>query len=255
LSILIIFNSIKAETLLLPKNDSALLRCLVFFFLMIGLLLTNISAAHGADATLAWGPNNEPDLAGYVLYSSPGAPGPSYDYVATYPLGNINPASPGCIITGMAADLPYYFVVTAYDTDKNESGYSNEICVMNGQACPPSIQVEDFVTRFYQQCLDRQPDAGGLADWSNGLLTHRLTGADVARGFIFSNEFISKNKSNAEFLNILYKAFFNRDPDSGGFNYWLTQLNNGADRGAILDGFLNSNEFIGLCRRYGIIPN
>lgn len=244
----------KGQSLGLSRRDSTFTRYLFFFFLIPALFLVNIASAHGANVTLGWNPNSEPDLAGYVLYSSPGAAGQPYDYVATYPLNSINPASPKCTITGMEDDVPYYFVVSAYDTDNYESGYSNEICVMNGSACPPSILVGDFVTRFYQQCLNREPDPAGLAGWSDALLDHRLTGADVARGFIFSPEFIEKNKSNEEFLIILYKAFFNRNPDPGGFNGWLELLNNGTDRGTILDGFLYSQEFIGLCQRYGITP-
>ena len=51
--------------------------------------------------------------------------------------------------------------------------------------------VEAFVTRFYQQCLGRNPDALGLEGWVNALINGTLTGSDVAYGFIFSDEFIS----------------------------------------------------------------
>ena len=244
----------KGESFKLSVGDTKFSRCLSLLFLTIALFLISSSAAYGANVILAWEPNNEPDLAGYVLYSSPGSPGSDYDHVATYPLDSIDPANPSCNIQNMETNVPYYFVVTAYDTNNNESGYSNEICVMNGEACPDEIMVQDFVSRFYQQCLDREPDPAGLAGWSDGLLDHSLTGEDVARGFIFSPEFINRNTSNEEFLIILYKAFFNRNPDQVGFNGWLTELNNGTDRGAILDGFLYSLEFTGLCQQYGITP-
>ena len=115
--------------------------------------------------------------------------------------------------------------------------------------------VEAFVTRFYQLCLDRDPDAEGLAGWTNNLLDQIQTGADVANGFIYSQEFINKNTTNDEYLTILYKAFFNRDPDQSGWDAWLTELNSGKDRGYVLNGFLGSQEFITLCEDYGIDPN
>jgi parallel beta-helix repeat protein len=115
--------------------------------------------------------------------------------------------------------------------------------------------VEAFVTRFYQLCLGRDPDAEGLSGWANNLLNQIQTGADVANGFIYSREFINKNTSNDEYLTILYKAFFNRNPDQGGWDLWLAELNSGIDRGDVLNGFLGSQEFIKLCRDYGIIPN
>jgi len=114
--------------------------------------------------------------------------------------------------------------------------------------------VEAFVTRFYQQCLNREPDPTGLADWVDGLQTGRLTGADVANGFVFSNEFVDRNVDNDTYLNILYRAFFDRAPDSGGFSDWLTRLENGESRKSVLNGFLEAQEFYDLCGRYGIVP-
>jgi hypothetical protein len=115
--------------------------------------------------------------------------------------------------------------------------------------------VEAFVTRFYQLCLDRNPDAAGLDGWTNDLLNQIQTGADVANGFIYSQEFINKNTTSDEYLTILYKAFFNRDPDQAGWDVWLAELNGGKDRSYVLDGFLYSQEFINLCEDYGIDPN
>ena len=77
----------------------------------------------------------------------------------------------------------------------------------------------------------------------------------MAHGFIDSVEFINKYTNNDEYLTILYKAFFNRDPDQAGWNVWLGELNADKDRGEVLDGFLYSQEFINLCEDYEINPN
>ena len=77
----------------------------------------------------------------------------------------------------------------------------------------------------------------------------------MANGFIYSQEFINKNTTDDEYLTILYKAFFNRDPDQGGWDAWIAELKAGKDRGYVLDGFLFSQEFFDLCEDYGIIPN
>ncbi|MCL4415145.1 MAG: DUF4214 domain-containing protein, partial [Actinobacteria bacterium] len=113
-------------------------------------------------------------------------------------------------------------------------------------------QVSDFVTRFYRLCLDREPDAAGLNTWVSNLLARKITGAQTAEGFIFSAEFTSKNTSNSDFLTILYRAFFNREPDADGFNKWLGLLNAGNSRQFVLAGFVNSVEFNTLCKNYGI---
>jgi hypothetical protein len=218
-------------------------------------LLFWIPSAYGADVTLGWYPNSESDLAGYKLYGSEGTPGPPYEIVSTYSKDDLDGSNPAVIITAMEDDIPYYYVVTAYDTADNESGYSNWICVFNGDACPKSILVDDFVTRFYQQCLDRDPDSAGLDGWTNDLLNQIKTGADVAEGFIYSPEFVNKNTNQTEYLTVLYKAFFNRQPDSAGLQGWLNAMQNGTRREDVLKGFVYAQEFNELCWLYGISPN
>ncbi len=114
--------------------------------------------------------------------------------------------------------------------------------------------VETFVTRFYQLCLSREPDAAGLQSWTENLLAGIQTGADVANGFIFSPEFIAQNTTDQEYVTILYRAFFDREPDQAGFDAWMAELNSGQNRGVVLNGFLGSQEFITLCQQYGINP-
>ena len=114
--------------------------------------------------------------------------------------------------------------------------------------------IRSFVDRFYHTILERSPDAGGLNDWTERLKSGIFAGSDVARGFIFSQEFTNRNTSNEEYVTILYHAFFNREPDEGGYNDWLEKLKNGASRAEILDGFLYSMEFGNLCRNYNIKP-
>lgn len=115
-------------------------------------------------------------------------------------------------------------------------------------------EVEAFVTRFYQLCLERTPDQTGLNYWVEGLFDGSKTGADIASGFVFSQEFTQRDTTNQEFLTILYEAFFDRDPDSGGYQYWLDQLTNGVSRADVLDGFVFALEFKNLCSDYGITP-
>jgi LCP family protein required for cell wall assembly len=115
-------------------------------------------------------------------------------------------------------------------------------------------QVQAFVSRFYVQCLNRQPDQAGLEEWVGRLLNGSKTGADVAHGFVFSEEFTSSNHGNEAFLTILYRSFFNREPDADGYNTWIGRMNGGMSREKVLDGFLKSQEFAQLCAAYGITP-
>ncbi len=112
--------------------------------------------------------------------------------------------------------------------------------------------VEGFVTRLYNTCLDRDPDPDGLVNWVNNLVTGRVTGGSAAYGFIFSDELINKNLTNDEFLIVMYKAFFDRSPDSGGYENWMDLLNSGSSREFVFSNFVNSDEFSNICNKYGI---
>ena len=114
--------------------------------------------------------------------------------------------------------------------------------------------LEGFVTRLYRLTLDREPDPGGLEYWVQELQQGSKTGADVSFHFIFSGEFLEKNLTASEFLKIMYSAFFDREPDEGGFNYWMDTMGKGYGRKYILAQFVNSNEFAGICSTYGIVP-
>lgn|GEM_PF-3311791 len=113
-------------------------------------------------------------------------------------------------------------------------------------------KITAFVNRFYVKCMDRRPDSEGLNYWVNQLATGQQTGADISQGFIFSSEFIAKNLSDNDFMGIMYRVFFNREPDSGGLEFWLEKLSTGMSRRDVLANFVKSREFTQICSEYGI---
>lgn len=114
--------------------------------------------------------------------------------------------------------------------------------------------VENFVKRFYETVLGRTAEPAGRNDWVGRLATGVAAGADVAQGFIFSQEFTNRQLDDASYVEVLYRAFFNRAPDEAGYSDWLQQLGRGVDRAAVLDGFIYSQEFKNLCATYAILP-
>jgi hypothetical protein len=115
--------------------------------------------------------------------------------------------------------------------------------------------VHQFVRRFYQQCLSREPDAAGIASWRDALISGELFGGQAARGFVLSDEFINRGLSNADFMNVLYRAFFNRDPDPTGFTVWTDALGSGTSRADVLQGFISAQEFLNLTQSFGIMAD
>ena len=126
--------------------------------------------------------------------------------------------------------------------------------VSNPYYVPPvdTEALNNFVTRFYQLCLNRTPDQSGLSYYVNRLATKTITGADISNSFIFSPEFVNKNVADGQFIDIMYNAFFDRSGDSSGNAYWMDKLANGMSRLYVLSCFVNSTEFSTICNNYGI---
>lgn len=114
-------------------------------------------------------------------------------------------------------------------------------------------QVRNFASRMYTVALGRKAETAGLNYWTDLLMSHDTDGAGIAHGFIMSQEFQNRNLNNKDYVNVLYKTFFNRSADADGQTYWLSALANGRPRSYVLAGFVNSNEFDRLCDSYGII--
>lgn len=72
-----------------------------------------------SQVTLAWDANHESDLSGYIVHYGT----VSRDYEFSVDVGN----NVSVVISGLKMGKTYYFAVTAYDVDMNESDFSMEI--------------------------------------------------------------------------------------------------------------------------------
>ncbi|MBO4636081.1 MAG: leucine-rich repeat protein [Clostridiales bacterium] len=109
-----------------------------------------------------------------------------------------------------------------------------------------------FVERLYTVALGRSSDPNGQAAWVNTITSGENTGADVARGFLYSREFLNKDVTDEEFVRVLYRTFFDREADEGGLRGWMNELANGKSKEHVIEGFINSTEWANLCLSYGI---
>jgi pimeloyl-ACP methyl ester carboxylesterase len=103
--------------------------------------------------------------------------------------------------------------------------------------------VEEVITRFYTQILNRAPEPAGFTDWVNYVMaTGDLEGA--AQEFLASQEFEARALTFRDYVTLLYRTFLEREPDSGGLDGWEAVL-----REELLDivnnGFVPSPEFQG----------
>tara|TARA_Y100001968_G_C19333410_1_gene705503 strand:+ start:1 stop:1248 length:1248 start_codon:yes stop_codon:yes gene_type:complete len=100
--------------------------------------------------------------------------------------------------------------------------------------------------RLYNASFKRLPDPDGLRYWIGNFSSGRDDERAVASSFLASTEFkqrYGENVSDSTYVNTLYKNVLGRNADTGGLNYWLGQLNSGAEtRYEVLLGFSESVE-------------
>jgi fibronectin type 3 domain-containing protein len=85
------------------------------------------------DVTLAWDPNPELDLAGYILYTRENEPESNFHQIDYYSLDEIDPNNPQGAVNELESGKTYFFAVTAINNDGLESDFSNQVSVMNGE--------------------------------------------------------------------------------------------------------------------------
>jgi hypothetical protein len=113
-----------------------------------------------------------------------------------------------------------------------------------------SDKVEELLTHYYLNILGRAPAESGLNYWTDEIMSLNCSGGDIKEGFISvaqsffnSQEYLGRDRDDEEYVTDLYNTFFNREPDSVGFDYWTSQLSQGANRNDLLDYFVYSTEF------------
>ncbi len=112
--------------------------------------------------------------------------------------------------------------------------------------------VERFVIRMYEKSLERTAEQEGVYYWTFRLRDHVENGATFAEKVFFSEEMESRGLINDKFVELLYNAMMDRSSDEEGKTYWLNNMADGMSKKDVLNGFINSPEFTGICAVYGI---
>ena len=141
----------------LSKNLFNILFC-TFTFIICALTLYPQPSVYAADVTLAWTSNIEGDLAGYYIYYKTGTSGEPYNGTGVVegnspimiPLGAFaDRANPEYTLHNLSDTETSYLVLTAYDSEGNASGFSNEVFYQPSTAptlSSLSISGNDFVS-------------------------------------------------------------------------------------------------------------
>ncbi|MDO9023193.1 DUF4214 domain-containing protein [Zwartia sp.] len=111
----------------------------------------------------------------------------------------------------------------------------------------------EMLDSLYMSVLERLPDEEGLAYWEQ-MIREGFSKDDLLFSFLASEEFLSVQGSEREFVDHLYAHVLDRQADATGFEYWMNSLEDGATPADLLLNFQLSNEFVGLFGINGDLP-
>ncbi|MCM2264092.1 MAG: DUF4214 domain-containing protein [Desulfuromonadales bacterium] len=113
-----------------------------------------------------------------------------------------------------------------------------------------ALSNEAFVTQVYLNVYQRQPDADGLAYWTGRLDAGDLTRGGMMAAFASAPEYLELS-ANDVYVSMTYIGLLLRTPDQGGFNYWLSAMDQGVAGQQMIAFFLASVEYFA---RFGEVP-
>ncbi len=97
------------------------------------------------------------------------------------------------------------------------------------------------VTDYFNTFLNRGPSNNERNVWV-GLMQAGIEESLAMRVFVSSPEFSQLHASNSDFVNALYSKVLGRSADSGGQQFWVNTLSNGASRFDVVQSFFSSTE-------------
>ncbi len=112
--------------------------------------------------------------------------------------------------------------------------------------------IYDYVNRCYSYFLGREGDEARIEYWVQRIVEKNCAPKEVAKAFFLSQEYVSKNTSDTDYIKALYKTFMDCEAEAEDLNYWLEILAGGAIRGEALDAFASSPEFKQIMESYGL---
>jgi hypothetical protein len=134
----------------------------------------------------------------------------------------------------------------------------NDLCIAagitRGTYTPPADGIINvFITRAFRLTLGRpNPSPEDRDFWFDALRSGRATGASFMRGLFFNDYTWHLLLNDVAFVNVLYDALLEREPNDNELEYFTDLMRNGVSRYMVFSSLANSEEFDRICRSYGV---
>ena len=209
-----------------------------------------------SGTTLSWSAVSGMTGIQYMVDKVDSSNSTGYTYLGEITVANVNNTLDISHFTSQYGEGQYrvrmYAITNVNVKKKSIMAVSALMSYTHSPTDPINPVVQNFVARLYTLVLDRTYDASGLSFWTDALVNKTSDGFKTGYGFVFSDECKNRNLSNSQFVEIMYRTFLDREPDSAGTQTWASMLDCGVDREYVFYGFVLSDEFKAICSNCGI---
>lgn len=120
--------------------------------------------------------------------------------------------------------------------------------------------ISNYLKTVYNNVFGREVDQEGLNYWVQKLSSGQVELEDFFKNLLSENEFLTVAPTPEDKIKKLYAGIFQREPDQGGFNYWVNRYkvelrSEGNEREAlreVIDDMTDGAEFKQILRRLGL---
>jgi len=236
-----------------PKRQKAFRRTLTHIVLPICLIIVSAGLAIGAEVVRNQASTKSDPPANSVcrVYSSVTGLAAEDSRIGI----TFNTPTNPWIATFSGLQLNYLWAVNGAGTEFDLSDVKNnkldtnysinyiQACAVNpGPAMPPFNSRNALIDQQYRDFFGRKATASELTYWAGtGYTANQII-----------NWFVDQDASKRGPLVRLYKAYYKRWPDAGGYDYWIRKMKSGTTLTKVSDSFATSSEFK---NTYGSLSN
>lgn len=120
--------------------------------------------------------------------------------------------------------------------------------------------ISNYLKTVYNNVFGREVDQEGLNYWVQKLSSGQVELEDFFKNLLSENEFLTVAPTPEDKIKKLYAGIFQREPDQGGFNYWVNRYkvelrSEGNEREAlreVIDDMTDGVEFRGILAKLGL---
>lgn len=112
---------------------------------------------------------------------------------------------------------------------------------------PEPDEITLFIERLYNIILGRASNESGMEHWTGLCKNKDITITQMVHDFVFSEEYLGKNTSDEEYVNMLFDLVMDGKTDEDLKDKFLFYLEAGVSRMYVYSYFAHTDEFAAMC--------